>query len=38
MLADAFCESRLGMRRGLAFGTLPLTAPVDHLIERAWPG
>ena len=36
ILADAFCESRLGMRRGLAFGTLPLSTPVDHLIERAW--
>ena len=38
MLADAFCESRLGMHRGLAFGTPPLSVPVDHLIERAWPG
>ena len=36
MVADAFCESRLGMRRGLAFGTLPMSMPVDALIERAW--
>ena len=36
VVADAFCESRLGMRRGLAFGTLPMSAPLDALIDRAW--
>jgi putative acyl-CoA dehydrogenase len=36
-IADSFCESRLGAQHGLAFGTLPADAPVDALIERAFP-
>jgi putative acyl-CoA dehydrogenase len=36
-VSDAFCESRLGSRRGYAFGTLPVNAPVGALIDRAWP-
>jgi putative acyl-CoA dehydrogenase len=35
-VADAFCESRLGRDRGLAFGTLPPWLPLQRLIERAW--
>jgi putative acyl-CoA dehydrogenase len=37
-VADVFCESRLGDTRGLCFGTLPADAPLDLLIERAFPG
>ena len=36
-LADAFCDSRLGTRHGLAFGTLAADAPTAHLLARAWP-
>jgi putative acyl-CoA dehydrogenase len=36
-IADSFCESRLGAKHGLAFGTLPADAPIDALIERAFP-
>ena len=37
-IADSFCESRLGREHGGAFGTLPSDAPIDSLIERAFPG
>ena len=37
-IADAFCQSRLRRDHGLAFGTLPASAPVAHLLERAWAG
>lgn len=36
-VADAFCESRLGSAHGMCFGTLPADAPLDLLIERAFP-
>jgi len=36
-VADAFCASRLGLDRGLAFGTLPADADVGAIIERARP-
>ena len=36
--ALAFCRSRLGQQRGLAFGTLPADVPFDRLIARAWLG
>jgi putative acyl-CoA dehydrogenase len=36
-IADSFCESRLGSKHGLAFGTLPADAPIDALIERVFP-
>jgi putative acyl-CoA dehydrogenase len=35
--ADLFCESRLGREHGLCFGTLPASAALDVLIERAFP-
>jgi putative acyl-CoA dehydrogenase len=35
-VADAFCQSRLAGGHGLAFGTLPATAPVADLLARAW--
>jgi putative acyl-CoA dehydrogenase len=35
-VAEAFCASRFG-DRGLTFGTLAPSAPVAHLLERAWP-
>lgn len=35
-IAEIFCQSRLGREHGLAFGTLPATAPLAHLLERAW--
>jgi putative acyl-CoA dehydrogenase len=38
MIADSFCQSRLGVQHGLAFGTLPAATPVAHLLGRAWPG
>ena len=37
LLADVFCQSRLGKDHGLAFGTLPSSAPIDHLLARVWP-
>jgi putative acyl-CoA dehydrogenase len=36
-IADSFCESRLGGKHGFAFGTLHTDAPIDALIERAFP-
>lgn len=36
-IANAFCSSRLGDSHGQCFGTLAATAPVDQLIERAFP-
>jgi putative acyl-CoA dehydrogenase len=36
-VAEAFCESRLGNSHGLCFGTLPMSAPFEVLIERAFP-
>ena len=37
-LADAFCDSRLGTRHGLAFGTLePSPSLQEALIERVLP-
>lgn len=36
-VSDAFCQSRLGHAHGLAFGTLPVQAPIGLLIERALP-
>jgi len=36
-IADIFCESRLGMQHGLAFGTLPAHAPVARLLDRVLP-
>jgi putative acyl-CoA dehydrogenase len=36
-IADSFCESRLGSKHGVAFGTLPSDAPFDALVERAFP-
>jgi len=37
-IADSFCQSRLGVQHGLAFGTLPAATPVARLLGRAWPG
>ncbi|MFI6369942.1 acyl-CoA dehydrogenase family protein [Streptomyces sp. NPDC050546] len=37
-VADAFCASRLGGDWGQAFGTLPETAGLDAILERALPG
>jgi putative acyl-CoA dehydrogenase len=36
-ITDAFCESRIGRAHGVAFGTLPMDAPMAALIERALP-
>lgn len=36
IVADSFCESRLGASHGAAFGTLPAHAPTRALIERAF--
>lgn len=36
-IADAFCASRLAGEHGANFGTLPPTAPIGTLIERALP-
>lgn len=36
MVADAFCESRLGGNWGLAYGTLPVKADARKIIARAW--
>jgi putative acyl-CoA dehydrogenase len=35
-VADAFCRTRLGERRGMAFGTLPAGIAMEALIDRAW--
>ena len=35
-ISDIFCASRLGAQRGLAFGTLPASAPIGHLLGRIW--
>jgi putative acyl-CoA dehydrogenase len=35
-VADAYAETRLGGEGGMAFGTLPPTAKVEALIQRAW--
>ena len=35
-VSDAFCESRLGQAHGAAFGTLPVHAPLQVLIDRAF--
>jgi putative acyl-CoA dehydrogenase len=37
-IADTFCQSRLGAQHGLAFGTLPASAAIGHLLDRIWPG
>ena len=36
LVADSFCQSRLGILNGKAFGTLAATAPAAQLIERAF--
>jgi putative acyl-CoA dehydrogenase len=36
-VAAAFCASRLGSQRGLAFGTLPAGTASDALLERSLP-
>jgi putative acyl-CoA dehydrogenase len=36
-VADAFCASRLGGDWGHAFGTLPASADVSAILERALP-
>ena len=36
-IAETFCRARLGADRGLAYGTLAARAPLDALIERAFP-
>ncbi|MDK1347601.1 DNA alkylation response protein [Streptomyces sp. 378] len=37
-VADGFCATRLGGDWGYAFGTLPQTAGLDAIVERALPG
>ncbi|WP_298557141.1 DNA alkylation response protein [Streptomyces luteogriseus] len=37
-VADAFCATRLGGDWGHAFGTLPESAALDSIVERALPG
>ncbi|MFG3273377.1 acyl-CoA dehydrogenase family protein [Streptomyces luteogriseus] len=37
-IADAFCATRLGGDWGHAFGTLPQSAGLDAIVERALPG
>jgi putative acyl-CoA dehydrogenase len=37
-VVSAFCASRLGERRGLAFGTLAPGLATPYLLERALPG
>ena len=37
IVSDAFCASRLGGEHGQAFGTLSASAPLQPLIERAFP-
>ncbi|MDO6566412.1 isovaleryl-CoA dehydrogenase [Alteromonas sp. 1_MG-2023] len=34
VMADTFCEARLGKQQGLVFGTLPATTPFEDIIER----
>jgi putative acyl-CoA dehydrogenase len=36
-IAESFCASRLGGEHGLAFGTLPASAPIKALMGRAMP-
>ena len=36
-IAETFCRARLGASRGAAYGTLDAQAPLDALIERAFP-
>jgi putative acyl-CoA dehydrogenase len=36
-VADAFCASRLGHERGLAYGTLPAGVNARAIIERTLP-
>ncbi|HUS24096.1 MAG TPA: isovaleryl-CoA dehydrogenase [Candidatus Binatia bacterium] len=36
-VADTFCETRLQNHRGLAFGTMPASAPARALVDRAAP-
>jgi len=36
-LADAFCASRLDADSGRAFGTLPPSADVEAIVDRARP-
>ncbi len=36
LVADSFCQSRLDILNGKAFGTLAATAPAAQLIERAF--
>ena len=36
-ISDVFCQSRLGTQHGLAFGTLPASAPIGRLLDRSWP-
>jgi putative acyl-CoA dehydrogenase len=36
-VSDAFCASRLGPGRGMAFGTLEAGCDVDGILRRAWP-
>lgn len=36
-VADAFCATRLAGDGGMALGTLPRQADVDHILERAAP-
>jgi len=36
-MAGAFCRSRLDAGRGLVFGALPATVPLDGLLARALP-
>ncbi len=37
-VADAFCATRLGGDWGHSFGTLPASADLDAILERALPG
>ena len=36
-ISDSFCQSRLGKEHGLAFGTLPASAPFERLLARTLP-
>ena len=36
-VSDAFCASRLGQGRGMAFGTLEAASDLDGILRRAWP-
>ncbi|WP_293975412.1 hypothetical protein [Sphingopyxis sp.] len=35
-VADAFCATRLGGAGGAAFGTLPVGADQDRILERSF--